>query len=88
MAIGKWTHPNLDDSLAEPMNEIRMCVAEWMKEYTHGVKEGGKEYPDLQSLAQELRTSLTSQREDTSRGQKATVDMRRQALGASLMVLD
>ena len=40
MAIGKWTHPNLEDYLEEPMHKIRMCVAEWMKEYTHGAKRG------------------------------------------------
>ena len=80
MAIGKWTHPNLEDYLEEPMNEIRMCVAEWMKAYTHGVKEGGKEHPHLQSLAQERDFDIIIQ------GAKV-VHLLRQALGA-MMVLD
>ena len=49
MAIGKWDPPNAGDFLGDPMNKIRMSVAEWMKEYTHGFEQGGKEYPDVQS---------------------------------------
>ena len=54
MAIGKWEPVTIGDYLADPIRDIIMNVAEWMKEYTHGFEEGGKEYPDLQSEAQEL----------------------------------
>ena len=53
MAIGEFQPPNLGDYLDDPIRGVIMNVAEWMKEYTHGYEEGGKEYPDLQSEAQE-----------------------------------
>ena len=53
MANGKWDPINLGDNLADPIREVTANVAEWMKEYTHGFEAGGKEYPDVQSEAQE-----------------------------------
>ena len=53
MAIGKWEPVTLGDYLADPIRGAITNVAEWMKEYTHGFEEGGKEYLDLQSEAQE-----------------------------------
>ena len=61
MAIGKFDPFNVEDYLAEPIREVTVSVAEWMKEYTHGFEEGGKEYPDLQSEAQELDFDLILQ---------------------------
>ena len=53
MPIGKFDPFNVEDYLAEPIREVTVSVAEWMKEYTHGFEAGGKEYPDVQSEAQE-----------------------------------
>ena len=61
MVIRKWEPVTLGDYLAEPIREVTVSVAEWMKEYTHGFEEGGKEYPDLQSEAQELDFDLILQ---------------------------
>ena len=80
MAIGKWDPPNAGDFLGDPMNKIRMSVAEWMKEYTHGFEQGGKEYPDVQSRAQERDFDIIIQ------GAKV-VDLLRQAERA-MMILD
>ena len=54
MTIGKFGQFNVEDYLADPIRDVTVSVAKWMKEYTHGFEEGGKEYPDLQSEAQEL----------------------------------
>ena len=53
MAIGKFDPINLEDDLAEPIRDVTFSVAEWMKEYTHGVEEDGKEYPNQLSESQE-----------------------------------
>ena len=76
MAIGKFDPITLSDGLAEPIREVTVNVAEWMKEYTHGFAEGGKEYPDLQSEAQERDFDIIIQ------GAKV-VDLLRQAQEAT-----
>ena len=53
MAIGKFDPFNIEDYLAEPIRDVTVSVAEWMKEYTHGVEEDGKEYPNQLSESQE-----------------------------------
>ena len=53
MAIGKFDPFNVEDNLDGQIRDVTFSVAEWMKEYTHGVEEDGKEYPNLLSEAQE-----------------------------------
>ena len=72
MTIGKFGQFNVEDYLADPIHDVTVSVTEWMKEYTHGFEEGGKEYPDLQSEAQELDFDIIIQ------GSKV-IDLLRQA---------
>ena len=53
MTIGMWDPINIEDYLDDQIRDVTFSVAEWMKEYTHGVEEDGKEYPNLLSEAQE-----------------------------------
>ena len=59
MAIGKWAPVNLEDYRADPLRDISTNVAEWMKEYTHGFEEGGKNIPtaDLRHRNETLTSS-------------------------------
>ena len=53
MTIGKFEPHNLEDYLADQIDSVTYSVAAWMKEYTHGVEDGGEEYPNQLSEAQE-----------------------------------
>ena len=62
MAIGEFDPHNLEDYLADSISNITHNVAEWMKDYTHGVTdEKGKDYPTMMSISQEADLDIILQ---------------------------